>query len=202
MKSIIRNIVLISVFSTMLFALSGCEFNTSFLKTNLFPVKIEQKYGYIDKTGKLVIEPQFTFASDFSEDLAKVCVKNKYGYINKKGEAIIYPQYENADNFSEGVAPVQLNGKWGYINKSGVIVIEPQFKSAKAFNNDLAFVAINNKYGYINKMGKFIWFNMSKVESINKTARPHKKPIKKNTNKKKEDLIDQIFKETDDVLPN
>lgn len=181
--------------------LTGCDFNTSLLTTKLFPVKIDQKYGYIDNSGKLIIEPRFNFASDFSEDLAIVSVKNKYGYINKKGETVIYPQYEKADRFSEGLAPVQLNGKWGYLNKSGVLVIDPQFKSAKSFNNSLAFVEISNKYGYIDKTGKFIWFNIAKVELTNKSTIIHKQHLK-NKSRKKEDLADQILKETEDVLPN
>ena len=31
-----------------------------------------KKYGFIDKSGKVVIEPQFDWVSDFSEGLAKV----------------------------------------------------------------------------------------------------------------------------------
>ena len=30
------------------------------------------KYGFIDKNGKVVFEPQFEFVFDFSEGLAKV----------------------------------------------------------------------------------------------------------------------------------
>ena len=33
---------------------------------------MESKYGFIDKSGKVVIEPQFDGVSDFSEGLAKV----------------------------------------------------------------------------------------------------------------------------------
>src|SRR6185503_11490627 len=38
----------------------------------LFPVKSDGKYGYMDKSGKLVIKPQFAGASRFSEGLAAV----------------------------------------------------------------------------------------------------------------------------------
>ena len=31
-----------------------------------------KKYGFIDKSGKVVIEPQFDYVGDFSEGLAKV----------------------------------------------------------------------------------------------------------------------------------
>ncbi len=33
-------------------------------------------YGYIDKNGKVVIEPQFDDARDFSEGLARVAIES------------------------------------------------------------------------------------------------------------------------------
>jgi len=36
------------------------------------PVSRDSKFGYIDKTGKMVIEPQFEIAREFSDGLASV----------------------------------------------------------------------------------------------------------------------------------
>lgn len=53
------------------------------------------RWGYIDKTGELVIKPQFISAHDFSEGLARVHVEgyegDRLGYINKKGEWVWEP---------------------------------------------------------------------------------------------------------------
>jgi hypothetical protein len=46
------------------------------------------KWGFVDKTGKLVIQPQFDYASEFSEGLAVVLIGNKYDYIDKTGKFI------------------------------------------------------------------------------------------------------------------
>ena len=43
-------------------------------------------WGYIDRSGKLVIQKQYGFSDDFSEGLAGVVVRNKFGFINQKGE--------------------------------------------------------------------------------------------------------------------
>ncbi|MBW4622700.1 MAG: WG repeat-containing protein [Cyanosarcina radialis HA8281-LM2] len=128
------------------------------------------KYGYIDKTGKLVIPFQFPRAGDFSEGLAAVVVDSNgdgstdgYGYIDKTGKTVIQPQFDDAGNFSEGLAPVKINTKWGYINKQGKVIISPQFDDADRFAEGLAVVGKNtrnsdnpygSKYGYIDKKGK------------------------------------------------
>ena len=50
----------------------------------LASVKIEGRWGYIDKTGVYVINPQFDFISAvFSEGLAWVKIGGKYGYMSK-----------------------------------------------------------------------------------------------------------------------
>jgi hypothetical protein len=58
--------------------------------SELFPMRQKEKWGYIDRTGKVVIEPQFDFADRFSEELAAIRVGNEtvgqYGYIDKTGQ--------------------------------------------------------------------------------------------------------------------
>src|ERR1041384_2177978 len=70
---------------------------------NLYPVEKDGKWGYIDATGKLVIQPQYDCTFPFSEGLAAVCVGNKIGYIDTAGKLIIQPQYDFAYPFSDGL---------------------------------------------------------------------------------------------------
>ena len=51
-------------------------------------VEINKKYGFIDKTGKVVIPLMYEFALPFSEGLARVELNGKKVYINKAGEII------------------------------------------------------------------------------------------------------------------
>ncbi|SFM37782.1 WG containing repeat-containing protein [Paenibacillus sp. 1_12] len=46
-------------------------------------VKKEDKWGFIDNTGKEIVAVKFERAFDFSEGLAAVKVKGKWGFINK-----------------------------------------------------------------------------------------------------------------------
>ncbi len=56
--------------------------------TGLLCVNVNGKYGYIDKTGKYVINPQFDKAGSFSEELAVVEIGGKWVYIDKTGKFI------------------------------------------------------------------------------------------------------------------
>ena len=100
------------------------------------------RYNYIDKTGKIVIEPHkfasadslFTSADSFSEGLARVKVGKrmsfnfKYGYIDKTGKIVIEPQFDWAGNFSGGLAEIRADDSFGrflgYIDKTGKYIWE------------------------------------------------------------------------------
>ena len=98
------------------------------------------KYGYIDRSGRIVIPPQFDTPGYHTEGLASVEVDGKCGLIDKQGDFVIPLQYEYLDDFSEGLAAVSIDGKFGYIDKTGTIVITPTFKSADNFSDGLALV--------------------------------------------------------------
>ena len=107
------------------------------------------KSGYIDKTGKLVIMPNFDTASFFFEDLAAVKIGNKWGYINARGEIIIDLKFDNIQQFKEELAAVRIDDKWGYIDRRGQYMIPPEFEEVKSFSQGLALVKIGGKWGYI-----------------------------------------------------
>ena len=76
---------------------------------------IDGKTGYIDKTGKIVVDPQFerVYGMDgcFHEGLALVSLDRKYGYIDRTGKLVINTQFDDARPFSEGLANVWIAGK-------------------------------------------------------------------------------------------
>ena len=49
------------------------------------------KWGYVDTTGKMVIEPQFDDVWVFSHGLACVFIGSKMGYIDKTGKYVWEP---------------------------------------------------------------------------------------------------------------
>src|ERR1039458_3116755 len=70
--------------------------------SNLYVIKVCDKYGFINKAGKMIINPQFDNAHDFNDDLAVVKLGNKWGFIDKKGKIVINTLFDYAEDFSEG----------------------------------------------------------------------------------------------------
>jgi hypothetical protein len=137
--------------------------------------KVKSKSGFIDKTGKYVIEPKFDDAAPFSEGLARVTIKvsgeGKVGFIDHNGQFAIPPKFNtdaefhrNSTDFSEGLASLTENlrptitkqEKFVYIDKKGTIVFFTNFFYAGPFRDGLAVVydAKREKWGYIDKSGK------------------------------------------------
>lgn len=72
---------------------------------------IGRRLGYIDKTGKIIINPQFDTAGAFNEGIAIVSTGGKFGYIDKTGKIFIPCQFDDAGLFQEGLAMIKIGGK-------------------------------------------------------------------------------------------
>lgn len=123
----------------------------------LFPIKKGGKYGYINESGGIVIEPRFDKANDFSEGLARVSVNGRYGYIDESGNIAIEARFNFVGNFSEGLASVWTSGKNGYIDRTGALVIAARFDGAGNFSEGLARVNIGRNAGFINRAGQMVF---------------------------------------------
>ena len=127
-------------------------------------IKVDGKYGYIDKTGEFAIEPQFYSASNFSCGLALIMTENAmHGYIDKTGRIVIEPKYEMAGNFSEGLAPVCLkNGtlekrKYFFIDKKEHLVCDSLSCWSSSFKDGIAKIDdYDEGINYVDNKGRVL----------------------------------------------
>ena len=120
---------------------------------------MEGDYGFIDKTGKVVIPCIWKCALEFHEGLASVEDDNeKWGFIDKTGKIVIPCKWQNAGDFSEDLAPVKDdNEKWGFIDKTGEFVLPCKWKDVGRFSDGLTSVKDDNeKWGFIDKTGQVV----------------------------------------------
>lgn len=81
------------------------------------------RYGFMNRTGALVIPAQYADAAPFSEGLAAVKVSsdlstNDWGYIDTKGAFVIPPRFKAAGSFSNGLAFVEWVSEERYIQSA------------------------------------------------------------------------------------
>jgi len=92
-------------------------------------VAINDLWGFVDKSGREVVSPKYTYADYWvSEEGWVSVVKNgKLGFIDLNENIVIPFQYDVVtagsnslkSSFKFGVANVRKNGKWALIDKSG-----------------------------------------------------------------------------------
>lgn len=105
----------LSLFAVFLFY----AYNSISQDSTLYVILEEEMYGYINKTGKIVLSPQFHFAGDFYNGVAVARKDGAYGYINRKGEFVIPPVYDFAHDFRDNIAKVNDGKEEYYINLRG-----------------------------------------------------------------------------------
>ncbi|KAK3582429.1 hypothetical protein CHS0354_023975 [Potamilus streckersoni] len=119
-------------------------------------VKVDKKWGYIDKSGLPLTKAKYDVARDFKEEAAAVLISNNWKFINKDG--VEFPENLELNyvrDFSEGYAAVKFGSNWGYIDKLGAVAISPIYKDALDFSNGRALVRKQNgKLILIDKGGR------------------------------------------------
>jgi hypothetical protein len=78
------------------------------------------KFGFIDRSGKTVIDFIYDNALPFNEGLAAVNLNGEWFFINREGNRLSEETYSWVNSFSEGRALVRKGDDWSFINKQGV----------------------------------------------------------------------------------
>ena len=132
------------------------------------------EYGFIDKTGKEVVPPQYRDAEDFCDGLARVLVGDretgKWGFIDKTGKEAVPPQYDWAEDFQDGLAMVFVGdtnmnwgdfgivcgGKFGFIDRTGKEVLPIEYDKVGEFHEGMASVIKDGKLGFVDETGAVV----------------------------------------------
>ncbi|MCL2815240.1 MAG: WG repeat-containing protein [Oscillospiraceae bacterium] len=121
------------------------------------------KSGFIDKTGKLVVPCVYDKAESFIGGIARVEIGGKCNYIGESGKFLITVEYDEVGDFSDGMAWIRKGEKYGYIDKTGELVIpmiydfyNNEWMNVCDFAEGLAAVSIEGKCGFIDKTGELV----------------------------------------------
>jgi hypothetical protein len=131
------------------------ELETDYKLANTFFLSFEEneKYGYMNDTGAVMIKPEFDEAGIFKEGLAFVAIDDKYGYINKAGKLIIDYQFKDAESFHNSAAVVLKDSLYGVIDKSGQFILQPLYEELSEADSEIYMAVKKGKSGYIQRTG-------------------------------------------------
>jgi hypothetical protein len=130
-----------------------------------FLVVVDNKYGYMDASCRMVIPARFDEAFDFTEGLAAVKTGDKWGYVSPSGQFVITPRFAGAFQFADGLASVRIDENsmlWGFIDRTGKIAVRPQFGTPLWFSEGLVEGygeengILNVPLGYVDKSGGYV----------------------------------------------
>ncbi len=121
----------------------------------LIIAKKDDKWGCLDKTGKVVIPFLYSDILVRKGEIINVKRDRKWGGIDSTYTLIIPIEYDNAMSFREGLAAVKQNEKWGFIDKTAKIIIPIQYDAwVASFKNGFATMEMNGEKFEIDKTGK------------------------------------------------
>ena len=133
---------------------------------DLAPVEIQPEgpWGFMDRSGKTVIKPQYDIAWGFQSARARVQKNGLWGYIDIKGTLAVPMVYDSAEDYgSDNNAVVRHDKTWYVIDLYGNQVGHPYHKRPSETvhrhgekpngYSDLVPFTQNNKVGYKDQSG-------------------------------------------------
>ncbi len=128
----------------------------------------ENKYGYIDTQGKLIIPPIYSEASDFNEGKALVGIQNESGgtgiqVIDTKGKVLFALQHHNnlyANCYSDELllSYSQDTKQWSYLDGKGYtqLYLPDSISGALPFEKGACHYYHSSGFGLINHKGETV----------------------------------------------
>ena len=131
----------------------------------------DDKVGFIDTAGKIVIPCKLDDAKPFNADITAIERHKKdksfWNLIDSDGKEFDKAEYEDAMVFENGLCPVKRKGKWGFIDESGKLIIAAKYEFSFSDENekwsyshsrkgDPIPVSKDGKMGYIGLDGKTV----------------------------------------------
>jgi len=122
----------------------------------LFPAGKDGKTGFINSSGKWIIDPQFTEASNFHESISFFRNSSKWGLMGINGNIVSESRWDEIKNFSSGIAIAKESGRLFLLDKTGKPLNQKGFDQVCRLKEGYFLVEIEGKRGLLDNSGKEI----------------------------------------------
>ena len=133
----------------------------------LYPIREGNKFGFIDRTGAVVVAPKYAAVGEMREGRIRVTEGQVSWYIDLSGKIAIEAKYDSAGEFRDSRAVVRQGDKYALIDPSGKLIAEIPYRVLGEFHQGLLRVQANNRvdaagkklpttYGFVDVNGKIV----------------------------------------------
>ena len=119
-------------------------------------IKKDEKYGFVNARGEIIVAPQYEMANSFSEGMAVCREGERFIIIDYEGKHLADLVFDKAKYFSEGLLPVACKSKstddqylWGFCDNEGCEVIACEYEDVLPFSEGYASACFCGKWGFI-----------------------------------------------------
>ncbi len=116
-------------------------------------IKKDDRYGFVDQNGRLVVANRYDSIGEFHEGLAGVKLLGKWGFVNASDQVVVNPNYDRAVDFKDGLAVVSRNHKYGLIDKTGKIALPLRYDFIQRLSDHRFLLSLSGLQGIADSKG-------------------------------------------------
>lgn len=122
----------------------------------LFPISKAGKWGYIDRSGKVIVAPRYDQAFEFSDGLGAVREGKLWGYLDSSGQVRIPIKFEQLLAFpfcGESALVYDPRANVALLGRNGEVTPKPEWEKAVDCHGGVMAVRQKRKWGYFTAAG-------------------------------------------------
>jgi len=106
-------------------------------------------WGFIDLTGKVILQAEYDYAESFKDGLAIVEKMTLQGVIDAKGNSIIPISFASIERLTKDLFIVSNGSKDGIYSSKGEILVPLNYQQIRMIDKDLFLLTSNNEVHYL-----------------------------------------------------
>jgi hypothetical protein len=117
---------------------------TKALTNGKVPVKIQNRWGVITNADQIVVQPIYSYVSNFCGNICCAELAEKWYIFDSSGRSIFFDGCNQVQETSSGGYILQQNGKFGYINADGTVLLQPFYQEIQEVTSQIIKARLGN----------------------------------------------------------
>ena len=106
-------------------------------------------WGYLDRSGKIVIQPKYNWSESFVKGVAIVVMDGKQGLISTSGKELIAIDYDEISRIESNFFIIEKEAKRGLVNEIGTLIVPVEYQEIRQLNATTFVLVKANQLEYL-----------------------------------------------------